>query len=171
MDNTNQKIYNYLDDLIYDSIETQWWDINFSYCEISTNQYTKPFTSLQNLPYKGTLFEDIDFMKYKYKRKVFINATINSTIKQIGCKKPIYINPNDTDNDTDDDTDIENDYKNDYEKENILNKLNVKSKIIVKRKTIHKKCEHNKRKNECFSCGGVSICEHQRIKRKCKICI
>ena len=32
------------------------------------------------------------------------------------------------------------------------------------------KCEHNKRKNECYECGGKSMCEHQRRKRECSQC-
>ena len=36
--------------------------------------------------------------------------------------------------------------------------------------TQQKKCEHNRRRNECKDCGGASICEHNRQRSKCKEC-
>ncbi len=33
-----------------------------------------------------------------------------------------------------------------------------------------RKCQHNRKKNECKECGGSSICPHQRIKNQCKEC-
>jgi hypothetical protein len=44
--------------------------------------------------------------------------------------------------------------------------------IIIKEKNkkIHKKCEHNKRKQYCDECGGGSICEHKKRKYRCKEC-
>ena len=41
------------------------------------------------------------------------------------------------------------------------------------KKTIRKKnilCTHNRRKNRCKECGGVSICPHQRRKNFCIEC-
>jgi len=32
------------------------------------------------------------------------------------------------------------------------------------------KCPHNKRKNRCIECKGVSMCEHARIRSTCKDC-
>ena len=31
-------------------------------------------------------------------------------------------------------------------------------------------CQHNRRRSECKSCGGSSICHHMRIKYRCKDC-
>lgn len=33
-----------------------------------------------------------------------------------------------------------------------------------------KHCIHNKRKNDCVDCNGSSICEHNKVKRFCKVC-
>ena len=34
----------------------------------------------------------------------------------------------------------------------------------------HKKCIHNKRKQLCKECGGISLCEHNNVKYVCKQC-
>ena len=31
-------------------------------------------------------------------------------------------------------------------------------------------CEHQRRKNICIECDGISICEHKRVKNQCKEC-
>ena len=52
---------------------------------------------------------------------------------------------------------------------------NKKNKFCVNCKTddmisIHKKCEHDKIKQQCKECGGASICEHNKFKSQCKEC-
>ena len=39
-----------------------------------------------------------------------------------------------------------------------------------KRNKSIKKCEHNRQRNECKDCNGVSICEHNRRGSRCKEC-
>ena len=36
---------------------------------------------------------------------------------------------------------------------------------------IYNDCPHNKRKDQCKSCGGVAFCHHGREKFTCKICV
>ena len=40
----------------------------------------------------------------------------------------------------------------------------------IKTKRIYAKCEHNKRKSRCETCGGSEICEHHKIKSRCITC-
>ena len=46
----------------------------------------------------------------------------------------------------------------------------IKCLDIAKKNKEKYKCKHQKRKNVCFECGGVSLCEHKIEKRKCKDC-
>ena len=46
-------------------------------------------------------------------------------------------------------------------------KIKSEKKYIKK---VHKKCEHDKRKDRCKDCGGSGICEHGKIKYSCKEC-
>ena len=42
--------------------------------------------------------------------------------------------------------------------------------LICKTKRTEKKCEHNKRKQQCKQCGGISLCIHQTRSNECKQC-